>query len=293
MSIEAEPVVTKRTSLGESAFWVEEENTLLWVDINERTIFIFDPSTGENRELKLEEMVGTVVPRRKGGIIAALQNGIYTVDFDSGNVDRIVDIESDRKDTRFNDGKCDPAGRLWAGTMSISRPKKTGTLYRIDPDHSVQPMIQNVSTSNGLLWTSDSRTMYYSDTPTRSIDAFDYDLDTGSISNRRSIITVPENYGGADGLAIDSDGNIWAAHYGGGCVRCWDTRIGKTIETVQVPGAKNVTSCSFGGPDLKTLYITTASQHMNDQELKDHPNSGFLFAADLKTQGTAFFNFGA
>ncbi len=291
MTIEAEPLVRKRTSLGESAFWNIKNNTLLWVDINNCTIFMFDPATGQNREFRLNQMVGTVVSGKKNGIVAALQDGIYTVDFDAGKVEKLVSIEAHMNDTRFNDGKCDPAGRFWAGTMSMARPKKPGTLYRIDPNHSVHPMIQNVSTSNGLLWTSDSRTMFYSDTPTRNIDAFDYNIETGSISNRRSVVRIPEAFGGADGMAIDANDNIWAAHYGGGCVRCWNPKTGKVLETVKIPGARNVTSCSFGGPDLKTLYITTASQNMSEQELKDYPNSGFLFAASVTVDGKLFFEF--
>ncbi len=292
MSIEAEPLVRKRTSLGESAFWDGRKNILFWVDINKRTIFAFDPSTAKNRECKLDQMVGAVVTTSQGGIIACLQDGIYAVNFETRAAEKLADIESDRDNTRFNDAKCDPAGRLWAGTMSMGRPRRPGTLYRIDPDYRVCSMIQNVKTSNGLVWTSDSKTMYYSDTPTQSIDSFDYHIETGSISNRKSAIRIAEACGGADGMAIDADDNIWAAHYGGGCVRCWDPKTGKVLETVKIPGAKNVTSCSFGGPDLKTLYITTASQKLSEQELKDYPNSGFLFAASVTADGRLFSEFG-
>jgi sugar lactone lactonase YvrE len=292
MTVKAEPVVERRTSLGESAFWYKKTGTLLWVDINKGMLFDFDPESARNTAIKLPGMVGTVVTRSKGGIIAAMQNTISAVEPGNGNTETLLEVEADRHDTRFNDGKCDPAGRFWAGTMSMGHPKETGTLYRLDTDLSLHAVLDNVKTSNGLLWTSDAETMYYSDTPTYSIDAFDYDIEDGSISNRRPAIEVPRQYGGADGLAIDTNDNIWSAHYGGGCVRCWNPQTGKLLETVEVPGAKNVTSCAFGGDDYKTLYITTASQNMDEEELTEYPNSGFLFAAAVTVPGRPFFEFG-
>jgi len=289
MAIKAEPVLDFRADLGEGALWDAARKVLYWVDIDGKKAFEYNPSTKENRVCDTGQMVGTIVPRRSGGVAVALQDGIYSLNFDTRNVSRMVAVE-ENEPTRFNDGKCDPRGRFWAGTMGF-RAKNAGTLYRIDPDLSVHPMVERVSISNGIIWTTDNTTMYYVDTPLLTVDAFDYDADRGTIANRRTVIRCEKEHGGPDGIWLDEQGNIWVAHYNGGCVRCWNPRTATIEETVEVPGAKMVTSCAFGGDDLDELYITTASRGLDDRGKRDQPNAGLLFKAHPGVRGIKAFAF--
>jgi sugar lactone lactonase YvrE len=156
---------------------------------------------------------------------------------------------------------------------------------------------RGTSLGEGVLW--DDRTdrllwvdIHYIDTPTNRVDAFDYDMERGDISNRRVAFEITREQGGPDGMTIDTEGNLWVAHYGGGCVRCWDPRTGEILEAVDVPGARSITSCAFGGTNRSTLYITTASRHMSEQERAEYPASGFLFAAETSARGRETFEFG-
>lgn len=291
MSLTAEPVLEKQTSLGEGALWDDRTNRLLWVDINEKKLFVFNPADGSNREYDTGQMIGTVVPRASGGLIVALEDQIAVLDPETERMTPLIPVEQDLPTTRFNDGKCDPAGRFWAGTLNMEKGGKPGTFYRIDTDLAITPILEDVRTSNGLVWTRDNSLFYYIDTPEYRVDVFDYNLERGTISNRRIAFEIPREQGGPDGMTIDTENNLWVAHYGGGCVRCWDPETGRIIETIEVPGARSITSCAFGGPDRSTLYITTASQHMSEQELSEYPASGFLFAARTPARGRETFEF--
>ncbi len=292
MSISAEPVLKKKTLLGEGALWDDRSDRLLWVDINDKKLYVFNPEDGSNLTFDTGQMIGTVVPRASGGLVAALEDRIAVLEPETGSMTTLLSVEADLPTTRFNDGKCDPAGRFWAGTLNMDKGGKPGTFYRIDTNLTITPVVENVRCSNGLVWTGDHTTLYYIDTPEYRVDAFDYDLQSGNISNRRTAFEIPRKMGGPDGMTIDTEDNLWVAHYGGGCVRCWDPATGEILETIDVPGARSITSCAFGGPDRSTLYITTASQHMSEQELAKYPASGFLFAARTAVQGRKTFEFG-
>jgi sugar lactone lactonase YvrE len=181
----------------------------------------------------------------------------------------------------MNDGKCDGAGRFWAGTMSPERGD--ARLYRLDPDRSVRTMVEGVTCSNGLGWSLDERTMYYIDTPTRRIDAFDYDAPTGDISRRRTLIEVPREHGSPDGMALDESGCLWVAFWGGGAVRRY-TPQGVLDRTVEVD-ATNVTSCAFGGSDRSELYITTAGGKPSPAEREARPHAGGVFVTRPGVKG--------
>ncbi len=279
---EAKPVLECSAKLGEGSLWDSRESCLWWVDITVGRVHRFDPATGENRTCEVGQMVGTVVVRESGGLLVALENGIATLDFDTGKLETVSDPEVEIPTNRFNDGKCDPAGRFWAGTVSMVGVKGAGSLYCYEGSGRIRNMVGDVSTSNGIVWSHDSKTMYYIDTPTCEVWAYDFDLATGDITNRRTVVVVAEEFGWPDGMTIDAEGMLWVAHWGGWAVHRWDPNTGSMLDTVKV-AAEFVTSCAFGGPDLKTLYITCAGG--GDEGTKDQPFAGHLFAWNAPVAG--------
>lgn len=276
--------------LGEGAVWNHRTQQLYWVDITGKILNIYNPRLGMNLELYTGQMIGTVVPAESGKVVVALEYGFYYMDPETGTKTHIVDPEEAIDGNRFNDGKCDPSGRFWAGTMNVDGKPGRGTLYRLDPDSSVHRMIENVSISNGIAWSPDHTRMYYVDTPTRMVMGYDFNNFTGEISNGVPVIRVPEEMGVPDGMTIDSDGNLWICLWGGAAVGCWDPETGELIRKIDVP-ARNVTSCAFGDSDLGTLYITTASMDTGKEELKLYPHAGALFKVRPGVKGKEAFFF--
>jgi sugar lactone lactonase YvrE len=285
-----ELVLDAQATLGEGAIWHARERRLYWVDITAGRVHAFDPSTGSDRCWELGQPVGTVVPRARGGLMVALHHGFAAYDPDKKELTPWSDPEEHLPRNRFNDGKCDPAGRFWAGTMSMDREPQAGSLYCLYPDGNVQVRVRNVTTSNGITWSLDQKTMYYIDTPTRRVTAFDYDVDRGEISHPRTILAVPEMNGKPDGMTIDAEGMLWIAHWDGSRVTRWDPRHGTLLDTIPVP-AQRVTSCAFGGPELKDLFITSARSGLTDSELARQPQAGGLFCARPGVAGVTAFEF--
>lgn len=177
---------------------------------------------------------------------------------------------------RFNDGKCDPQGRFWVGSMHLEQEKGEASLFMIDKQGSLEQKINSVTISNGIVWTADKSTMYYIDTPTSEIKAYDYNNTNGEISNEKVVVRIPETLGFPDGMTIDSGGMLWVGMWNGGAVICFDPRTGEAIRSIDVP-AHNVTSCAFGGKNLDMLYITTASLDMTEAEKRAYPLAGSVF----------------
>lgn len=258
--------------LGEGALWDARSGRLAWVDILGRRLHLADPATGATESIKVPLDIGTIAPRSAGGFVAALQDGFWIVG--DGPARRIAGIPEARPGLRFNDGKCDPAGRLWAGTMAYDEAPGAACLYRLDGAGTVTRVLEGVTISNGLAWSHDARTMYYIDTPTHRIDAFDYALATGEISNRRPHVLIPAALGSPDGMTIDAEGGLWVALWGGGAVhRYLDGRLDRVIELpVSQP-----TSCAFGGPDLDQLFVTSAWKDLSPEARRAQPLAGSLF----------------
>ncbi len=273
-----------QAQLGEGAYWHDEASLLYWVDIRGCTVNRYDPATRENRSIILQQQVGTVVPARDGQLILGLERGIGRLDPETGELTMLADPEAHLRTNRFNDGKCDPLGRFWAGTLSMIKAPRAASLYCMDLDGRVTRKLDGVGVSNGICWSADGKTMYYVDTPTQEISAFDYDLGTAAISDRRSIVRIPASEGHPDGMTIDADGCLWVAHFGGWRVSCWDPATGKRLAEVRV-GTANPTSCAFGGRHLKTLYITTARVGLSPEALANQPGAGSLWVADPHATG--------
>jgi len=288
--MDVELVVDAKATVGEGPSWHARSRRLFWVDILEGNIHVYDPSGECDRIIRVGQMVGAVVPRHSGGLMLAMHHGFASFDLDSGTLTTIADPEQHLPRNRFNDGKCDPAGRFWAGTVSIDREPHAGSLYCLDTDHTVRHVLGGVTCSNGIAWSLDRSTMYYIDTPTRRVDAFDYDVQTGRVTKRRVAVVVPEELGKPDGMAIDAEGMLWIAMWDGGCVTRWNPNSGSLDQTVSIP-ALHVASCAFGGQNLDELYVTTARVRMTEAELAKQPHTGGLFRIRGGMQGAETFEF--
>lgn len=281
-TMEAELLFEGKALLGEGPIWNHETQQLYWVDIEKRHLHIYNPATEEDTYFETGERVGTVVPIESGGALVALENGIHAMDLQGGELTLIANPLEEG--IRFNDGKCDPLGRFWVGSMHLSAEKEAAALYMMDENQEVQQMLDNITISNGIIWSLDSKTMYYIDTPTRQVKAYDYDVASGNISSPRVVINIPQERGAPDGMTIDEEGMLWIGHWGGGIVGRYDPESGKMIQKIEVP-ALNVTACAFGGEKLDKLYITTASIGMNDEQKQEYPLAGGLFIAEPGVRG--------
>ena len=282
----ADLILDAKATLGEGAIWHSQKQVLFWVDILGKRFWRFDPATGQQEPFEIGQFVGTIVPRRTGGVLLALHRGLASYNLDAKQLTMLCDPESGKPELRFNDGKCDPAGRFWAGTMPTEGRGPAGSLFCLFTDLRCERKLSDVWCSNGIVWSLDRRTMYYIDTHFGTVDAFDYELETGAISNRRVAITIPPDTGHPDGSTMDAEGMIWVAHWGGARVTRWDPRTGKLLATVTVP-AQQVSSCAFGGPKLDRLYITTARRGLEATD----PLAGGLFCADVGVKGLEAFEF--
>ncbi|NJN82848.1 MAG: SMP-30/gluconolactonase/LRE family protein [Caldilineaceae bacterium] len=211
-------------------------------------------------------------------------------DLESETLTKIADPEADNPGNRFNDGKCDPAGRFWAGTMAYDNPTDQGSLYRLDTDMSVHKMLGDIGIANGIIWSLDAKTMYYIDSVRHNVRAFDYDNATGDIANERVIIATDKSMGLPDGMTIDAEGMLWVAYYGGSCIRRWNPDTGEQLDQIDLP-TKSITACAFGGPNLETLFITCACQRMDEAALAREPLAGALFATKPGVRGVPSHKF--
>jgi sugar lactone lactonase YvrE len=290
---EAELVFDGRAALGEGPFWDGDGRRLLWVDSEGPEVHIFLPRTGTDRRIGVGQTIGCIVLRAQGDALVALANGVFALDLESGSLTPVADTESGLPQNHLNDGKCDCAGRFWFGSMAnhgASREPPTGALYRMDTDGSVRKMLAGVRCSNGIAWSPDNGVMYYIDTPTREVAAFDFDAKTGAIRNRRAVIRIPDADGLPDGMAADEEGYLWIAHWGGWRVSRYDPHTGAVMQSVKVP-VKHVTSCAFGGDELDELYITTARYGVGPGDT-EQPHAGGLFRARTGVRGLKVNRFG-
>jgi sugar lactone lactonase YvrE len=275
-TIRAELVLEARARHGEGPVWHPTEHTLDWVDIMAGHLHRYDPRTDRDDVIDVGRPIGAFAPRRSGGYVLALEHGFGVLE-PSGEVRVVASIETPGPPQRMNDGKCDSAGRFWAGTMAYDFTPGVAALYRLDAAFKVTTMLKGITLSNGLDWTDDDRTMCYIDSLTHGIDAFDFDPATGSISGRRRLIDVPPDRTGQtvetvpDGMTLDAEGYLWVAIHGASEVRRYSPQ-GEMECIVRLPVC-GVTSCTFGGEQLTDLYITSMVVFDDGRE----PLAGALF----------------
>ncbi len=237
---------------GEGPIWWQ--GALYFVDIEGHQVHRFDPADGSSRCWDVGQRVGTVVPRDQGGLVIAGDHGLFFLDEQTGQLRAIADPEPEQPNNRFNDGKCSPDGRFFAGTISLSKTTGAAWLYRLDPDLSLHQAFGPVTNSNGIVWSIDGKTVFYIDTPRREVLAFDYA--DGDLCNLRSVISTAHLDSSPDGMTLDNQGHLWIAFCHGGCVVCFDPESGAELQRIELP-CLETTACAFGGPDLADLYVTT------------------------------------
>jgi sugar lactone lactonase YvrE len=291
-----ELILEARADLGEGPAWESQSGSLYWVDIRAGRLHIFNPQDGSDRSVEVGDFLGCAAPRRSGGLVLGLRSGFATIDppvawGKAAEMRVLVNPEPQLSGNRFNDGKCDPAGRFLAGSMDDAEIAASGSLYSLSPDGTVKTLLIGTRIANGLTWSPDYQTFYFIDTPTRTVMAYDYDLDTGVIANPRPVISVPPKLGWPDGMTSDTQGRLWVAMWGGARLTCWDPASGQLLEEITF-SAFNISSCAFGGPDMTDLYVTSARKGMNPRQLAKYPLSGGLFRLRTDIQGLPTFAFG-
>jgi len=282
--MEAELILKETDITGEGVMWHAQRESLFWVDIEGCRVHEFHPQTKAHTIFKMEQMVSTIVPDRMGNLILTLQDSIIKFNPDNEQFEKIADIEADLPDNRCNDGKADSEGRIWIGTMNLNIKTGAGSLYCLEKGKSLRKVLTGLTIPNGLTWSADNKTFYYIDTTKHTIDRYHYNSETGEIKYAGVAIHIPSGTGGADGMTIDSEGNLWVAQWGGYGVYCYNPNTGEMISKIEIP-APQVACCTFGGTSLDTLYVTTARAGLSETELEKYPLSGSLFAIKLKPTG--------
>lgn len=285
-------LIDSRDKLGEGCFWDASTQSLWWLDaIVPSAIHRLHVSSGQYRKWQFSEMVTSMAKRRDGTLVVGTFTGVALFNPETGVLTRMKHLEPDKPGNRGNDGACDARGRFWFGTMmnnvgplgeDLPITASTGTLFRIDPDFTATPVQDGVGVSNGPCWSPDNRTFYFTDSMAQVIWAYDFDLDAGTISNRR-VLNDTKNYGYPDGATVDRDGFIWSARWEGSSVLRIDPK-GRIDRVIPMP-AKRVTNVCFGGARLDTLYVTTSRLHVPEDEIRRHPLQGGLFCFDPGVTG--------
>ncbi|WP_162555823.1 SMP-30/gluconolactonase/LRE family protein [Reichenbachiella versicolor] len=285
----AEVFLEEQNKLGEGAIWNYKTNQLWYIDILNGLFKTISLDHSNGATYNMEQHIGTVVPTDQGNAVVALRDGVYQYSLKEKQSTLMTSPDQGIEDIRFNDGKCDPSGRFWVGSIVSKKRAGEASLYRVESKGETTRVLDSITCSNGIVWTSDKRTMYYVDSFDKKVKVFDYDDKTGNVSNRRVAFDVSQ-YGTPDGMAIDANDNLWVAVWGGSMVGCWDPVSGKLLAKIEVP-ALNVTSCAFGGKKLDSLFITTAIVGMKKEQRDQYPLAGSIFVATPGVKGvkTDFF----
>jgi len=274
-SVKVEVFADLQAEVGEAPHWDERTKTLLFVDLTAGTVFRYDQSGVLLGSFPVGQEVGAAVPRSSGGLVLAVRDGIAVASDTGEDFELTAPVERDIPGNRMNDAKCDPAGRLFAGTTAFDFSPHAAALYRVAPDWSFGQVVRDVTQSNGIAWSPDGSRMYFIDSATQGIDVFDFDIGAGSAGNRRRLVTIERAHGVPDGMTTDNRGNLWVACFGGSAVRCFSP-AGVPLDEVVFP-VTQVTSCTFGGSDLADLYVTSAAYRLSAGQLTREPHAGATF----------------
>jgi D-xylonolactonase len=284
MVTEPQNIWNAQCELGEGPVWVERDQALWFVDIKKKHIHRYDPASGDKRSWDAPEMVGFLLPAESGGFIAGLQSGLHKFDERDGSFTPIAGVETDLPANRLNDAVTDPSGVMWFGSMDNDEKADSGAIYRFVDGRVEQTEITGICITNGPAVSPDGQILYYIDTLGKTIHAADIASD-GSLSNQRLFATIADDEGYPDGPTIDSEGYLWVSLYAG-----WETRRyspqGEIVQRVRLP-APNITKIAFGGPDLRTVFATSARQGMSADALAQSPQSGDLFCFQVDVPGVA------
>lgn len=270
--------------IGESPVWSVREQALYWVDVEGKLVQRFHPATGDIARWTMPEVTSCIGLRGRGGLVAGTRTGLVFLDTTAGAVTPIVHPEADMPGNRFNDGKVDRAGRFWAGTKNIANgPETTGSVYRLDSNLEVHRIDRGISCVNGIAWSPDDRIMYLCDTWPRRIYAYDFEPGAGIASHRRLFAALASEDGYPDGLTVDAEGFVWNAHYDGWRITRY-APDGRVDTVVRMP-VQHVTSLTFGGADLRTLFVTSASLRLTPEARERQPEAGHVLAFEPGATG--------
>jgi len=258
------------SDLGEGPIWSADTNSVTWTDITQNTFHTADIDTGKTMSFGVPSMVGAIAHSKEGGYIAATQKGFARIGVD-GKYSPLHSFLPD--DMRMNDGKVDPSGRFWAGSMALSFEKGRGSLYVLEKDNSYRSILDDITLSNGMGWSPDAQYFYYIDSVPGVLKRFDYDLYTGHISNPKDLITFDSSSGIPDGMSMSSDGKIVIALWDGGRIEIYEPS-GEKVSEITL-GVSRPTSCTFAGPNRDILIVSTASQGIDQA---DEPLAGKILA---------------
>ena len=277
-----------RATLGEGLCWSPSSRSLWWVDILEHRLYRDIPATGAHEAWSFDETISAVAECAGGnGLAVSLRRGLALFDPATRALVRLDEPEREREGNRFNDGKCDTRGRFWGGTMDFACQAPTGALYRFDAAGRAQRAIDlGWIVTNGPTWTQDGRTMFVNDTVHRRVVAYAFDPESGEVGASREWLALPEADGHPDGMTTDAAGRIWIAHWGGACVTCHDPATAAELARIALPTA-HITNVAFGGPDMTTLFISSAKFELSDAQLAAQPLAGALFAVETDAAGLA------
>lgn len=284
--MKAEVLYPSQCILGESPLWHDERKCCYWVDIENGVLYEYSWLLQTTRFWKFNYKITLVLQGKGNHLILALNAGIARFDLESEQLEWLLDVELPPSENRCNDGACDSLGRLWLGTMHLEHKNGAGALYCIDTNLNVHKKLDHTTISNGLVWTLDNKRLYYIDSPTQVVQSFIFEEESGEIIFEKNVVQIPIEMGTPDGMAIDEEGMLWVAHWGGFGIYRWNPHNGLLIERIELP-VPQVTSCAFAGENLDYLIITTARGNFKEEELKKYPESGNIFLVKAGVKGIA------
>ncbi len=276
-----------RAELGEGPVWDVERQRLVWVDIDGQLVHLTSGDGGSTHSFPTGAPVGAAALHRGGDLLLALGVGFARLSLEHGEIRPLLDAPGvDPAVARMNDGEVDPAGRYWAGTKAYDNAPGGGKLFRLDAGGHVETVLESVTISNGLAWSRDGGTLFYVDTPTKTIQRFAFEMAGGTLGASAVHADTSALSGSPDGMTIDADGNLWVAFWGGWCVRCFAGADGSLLREIELP-VEQCSSVQFGGADLHTLFVTSAATGLDEQQLASQPDAGRVHVVEPGVEGVA------